>query len=174
MNFNYVVLKVSLYGSILSQKKELEEKIDDIVYKYAGVRGIRYNRIPMSFNEHNAIEMREQMMNELKSPQKELEYAERMINIMKPDVDEILSKFDKTTRMSYSIGKNIRNAHPLKTEIYKRGYTIQDFANECGISRFTLNRIFKDLKPRGDTINLISKELGISYERIEKICSKNY
>lgn len=75
--------------------------------------------------------------------------------------------------MSYRIGKNVRITHPLKTEIYKRGINVSQFADMCDITRWTLNRIFKGAAPRGDTIYLISKGLEMPYEEVEKLCHMN-
>lgn len=73
--------------------------------------------------------------------------------------------------MSYKVGENIRVEHPLKTEIYKKGYTIKQFADLVGISRFTLNAYFTNRHiARGDTINLISKGLDIPYEKASELC----
>lgn len=61
--------------------------------------------------------------------------------------------------------------HPLKNEIYKKGYTLYSFADEVGINRSTLNSIFKhENKTRGDTIYLIAKGLNISYEKVSELC----
>ena len=76
--------------------------------------------------------------------------------------------------MSYKVGENIRIEHPLKTEIYKKGYTIKQFADLVGISRFTLNAYFTNRHiARGDTINLISKGLDIPYEKVSELCHMN-
>lgn len=72
--------------------------------------------------------------------------------------------------MSYGIGKNIRITHPLKTEIYKRGYNIKQFAEKADITRWTLNHIFNGNNPRGDTIYQISKGLDVSYEKVSELC----
>lgn len=64
------------------------------------------------------------------------------------------------------------NEHPLKTEIYKKGYTIKSFADVIGINRLTLNCIFKhrNKSVRGDTIYRISEGLNIPYESVERLC----
>ena len=73
--------------------------------------------------------------------------------------------------MSYATGKNIRYEHPLKTEIYRKGYTIKSFADRVGISRFTLNDVFTGRhKPRGDTISWIAEALNEPYEKVVEIC----
>lgn len=72
--------------------------------------------------------------------------------------------------MSYRIGENVKINHPLKTEIYKKGLTVSQFADINGFNRITLNRIFKGAVPRGDTIYLISKGLEMPYEEVERLC----
>ena len=71
------------------------------------------------------------------------------------------------------MSKKAKYPHPLKREIYKQGYTIENFALESGVSRFTLNDIFKDKQKRvrGTTIYLISNALNKPYEDIEKLCN---
>lgn len=64
--------------------------------------------------------------------------------------------------------------HPLKREIYKKGFTLEEFANVCEISRWTLNNIFvrkKVNKTRGSTIYIISKALELPYEKVEVMCN---
>lgn len=77
--------------------------------------------------------------------------------------------------MSYQLGKNVRYQHPLKDEIYKKGYTIEAFANECEISKDTLYNIFK-----GSTrniswfvLNVISENLEISLDKTKELCKTN-
>ena len=73
----------------------------------------------------------------------------------------------------YPIGHNIQYPHTLKDEIYKRGYTINSFAERVGISRYTLNNIFTGRhKPRGDTMSWIAQALDLPYERVVEICSR--
>lgn len=76
--------------------------------------------------------------------------------------------------MSYNIGQNIQYEHKLKDEIYKRGYTIQSFAEFIGIERHALINIFKNSgkSTRGDTINLISKGLDMPYEEVKELCKR--
>ena len=54
--------------------------------------------------------------------------------------------------------------HQLKREIYKKGFTLEEFANVCGIRRETLCNIFKHKykSTNGYTINVIAKNLGES------------
>jgi transcriptional regulator with XRE-family HTH domain len=73
--------------------------------------------------------------------------------------------------MSYQLGKNIIYDHPLKREIYKQGYTVEAFADKCGLHRKTIIDICKkQTRTRGDTIFLLSKGLNMPYEKVEKLC----
>lgn len=75
--------------------------------------------------------------------------------------------------MSYKLGKNIRIEHPLKTEIYKHGYNITEFADIIGIDRWTLWHVFKNKSmPRGDTVYMIAKGLEIPYEKVIELCQR--
>lgn len=58
----------------------------------------------------------------------------------------------------------------VKDEIYKRGYTILEFCEKIGISRWTLMDICNGKhKARGTTIYLIAKGLEMSYEDVKQM-----
>ena len=64
--------------------------------------------------------------------------------------------------------------HPLKREIYKKGFTIESFADYIGINRATIFNMCKKIcRTRGETIYLISEGLGMPYERVEQLCRMN-
>lgn len=56
--------------------------------------------------------------------------------------------------------------HPLKRAIYKRGYSIREFAIKAGIDKVTLYKIFrhetKNVTPK--TLYKIADKLGEPYE----------
>lgn len=62
--------------------------------------------------------------------------------------------------------------HPLKTEIYKQGYTMEGFCEKIGIHRHTLLELFARRTKclRGDTICLVSKGLKMPYEKVAELC----
>lgn len=74
--------------------------------------------------------------------------------------------------MSYSLGQNIRYHHPLKDEIYKKGYSLFQFSLECDIATKTLYNIFngKTKKVRKATIELMSSVLGIPQSEVRELC----
>lgn len=59
----------------------------------------------------------------------------------------------------------------LKREIYKKGYTIEAFANKTGISRHTIYNIEKQKhKTRDEIIECIADGLQIPFRRASEIC----
>lgn len=85
--------------------EDIERQIDDICYQYMGVRAISYDKEPVSFNENIAIEIREQMMEALEEPQKQLDFTQLAINQLKPVVMNNLEKLptdiQKATKMLF-------------------------------------------------------------------------
>lgn len=75
--------------------------------------------------------------------------------------------------MSYSLGQNIRYHHPLKDEIYKKGYSLFQFSLECDIATKTLYNIFnlKTKRVRKSTIELMSEVLGMSTREVRLLCN---
>lgn len=69
--------------------------------------------------------------------------------------------------------EHTRNQHELKKLIYKKGYTISQFAKESGVSNWTLNAIFrhKFKQTRGDTIYCLAKTMNMPYEEMEVMCN---
>lgn len=63
------------YRKYKSSVREIEEKIDYIVYKYAGVRAIEYDKIPGSHNPNLQEKMLLKMSEELEEPQRELDFT---------------------------------------------------------------------------------------------------
>ena len=93
----YQVFKNELrcYRDYKKTMHDAQERIDDIIYQYAGVRGISYDKITMSFNENLAIEQRERMFKALTEPQKEYDHAQRMVE----RIENNLSKLDSKMRV---------------------------------------------------------------------------
>lgn len=76
--------------------------------------------------------------------------------------------------MPYKLGKYVKLEHPLKTEIYKRGFTLSQFSKVSGVSLKCLNSIFtREFKTtRGDTIYCLAKGLGMEYDEVQKLCAR--
>ena len=75
---------------------ETEQIIDDIIYQYAGVRGIRYDKIPMSFNDGLAADQREKLYKALSKPQKDYDITKKMIE----RIESNLNRLDHDMRMA--------------------------------------------------------------------------
>ena len=72
----------------------------------------------------------------------------------------------KTTRRKY-----VHHRHPLRTEIYRQGWGMKEFAAHVGIDYCTLRNIFiGKTHTREDTINWIAMALDLPYERVEELC----
>ena len=115
----YQVFKNELrcYPEYKRTLKDAEERIDDIIYQFAGVKGISYDRIPMTFSEDLAIEQREKMMRALAEPQKEYDHALRMIE----RIENNLSKLDSKMRV-------------ICIALFCDGYTYEHMGNIYGYS----------------------------------------
>lgn len=83
MNFSFFTIEMKMYKAYLDSLDTIDKTIDDIIYKYAGVRAIQYDKQRMSFNKDIADETLDRMYQELKKPQKEkdrIEYAIKQLN----------------------------------------------------------------------------------------------
>ena len=94
MNFKIFCRDMRSYKAFKDSIPKLNEQIDDIFYKYAGVRGIRYDKQPMSFSPELASETMERMLQEVSVPQKELDKAERRVR----ECEEYLAKLPKDVK----------------------------------------------------------------------------
>ena len=98
MNLNYLILQMKMYKQLVDNKEYLEKVIDDIIYRYAGVRGIRYDKVPMTFNKTLASELFYRMSEELEKPQEELKFTNKALSEIEPMVLDNLNKFDDITQ----------------------------------------------------------------------------
>lgn len=94
MNFKIFCRDMRSYKAFKDSIPKLKEEIDDIFYKYAGVRGIRYDKQPMSFSPELASETMDRMLKEVSAVQKELDKAERRAK----ECEEYLSKLPSDVR----------------------------------------------------------------------------
>lgn len=79
MRFKRFEHEMRSYKDYLEERIELEREIDDIVYQFAGVRGIRYDKVHSNPSPEDRIDLRYKMEQALKKPQNELEFVERAI-----------------------------------------------------------------------------------------------
>lgn len=68
------------------------------------------------------------------------------------------------------VGTNIRYKHPLKAEIYSRGLTVKEFANNAQLNRHTMMNIFQQKhKATATTIRLIADALDLPIMIVERM-----
>lgn len=80
---------------------ELEQKIDDIIYHYCGVRAIRYDKESVSFNEQISNEMFHKMSEALQEPQKELDFTIRAIQRIEHNLSKLPKEVQEMAKMLY-------------------------------------------------------------------------
>lgn len=86
MNYRTFKNEVSNLKRYEQSKKELEEKIEDIIYRYGGVKGLSYSDVKITFNkEDRLIEMSEK----LEEPQRELDWTIYTINRIKRNIAKL-------------------------------------------------------------------------------------
>ena len=118
MNYNHFILQMKMLKSYRESKEDLKQEIDDIIYQYCGVKGIQYNKEPVTSNPYLTGEKLIMLSEALEEPQRQLEFAEKAIAQLEPIVNENLDKLPEQTRdvmikllwekkTFYEIGKEI-------------------------------------------------------------------
>lgn len=82
------------YKSYLHSIDEIERRIDDICYQYCGVRGISYDKVGITFNEHMNAERWQRLHDALIEPQRELDHTIIKIH----DIERNLSKLPEQVK----------------------------------------------------------------------------
>ena len=95
MNFDLFSMQMRMLGEYKRSLIDIEYEIDDIIYKYAGVRAIQYDKTRMAFNKNIADEVLDRMFEELKAPQKEKDRIENAIKELEKICDINLEKLPK-------------------------------------------------------------------------------
>lgn len=103
MKYELFVLQMKMLKALEDSKEDIERQIDDIVYQYCGVRGIRYDKEPASFNQYLAQEVRNQMSDALIEPEKQLDYTVYAIKQIKPIVEDNISKLPELTQKAVKL-----------------------------------------------------------------------
>lgn len=79
MNFDTFKHELSNLNSYRKSLKKIEEEMEDIIYQFAGVKGIRYDREPSMRNIRLAESVKLKMTEALKEPQREYDFTLMMI-----------------------------------------------------------------------------------------------
>lgn len=80
MNFDTFMHELSCLKDYRKSLKEIEEKMEDIIYQYCGVRGIRYDREPSLRNVYLEEDTKLRLAEALEEPQKEYDFTLMAIN----------------------------------------------------------------------------------------------
>ena len=91
MNFQIFTREMRSYRYYKDRIPELKEKIDDIYYKYSGVKAIRYDKIPSTPLPNIELILWEQMSRELEEPERQLKKAKDRVR----ECEENLAKLPK-------------------------------------------------------------------------------
>ena len=95
MKYELFKLQMQMLKSYEDSAEDLQKEIDDIIYQYAGVRAIRYDKQSFSYNEYLAQETRYKLAEALKEPETQLDYTIYAIQQLKPIVDGNIAKLSK-------------------------------------------------------------------------------
>lgn len=99
MNFDEFDLQMRMFKTYDTLIEETEKKIDDIIYKYAGVRAIQYDKQRMSFNKFIADETLDRMYEELRKPQEALDEYKKLKSDLQPKVYVDLNRLPQDTQI---------------------------------------------------------------------------
>ena len=104
MDYNLFYIQMKMVQRYEKAIVDLNRQIDDIIYKFAGVRAIQYDKQRMTFNKYIADEVLERMYQELKQPQKELDEIQNAMYKIRPMVvDKLLQLPKDVQQMCISI-----------------------------------------------------------------------
>lgn len=112
------------YNAYLERLNKLDSKLELLYYELSGVKGVRYDKLPGSFNKLRADEKKYSLMKE--------------ISEVESEITRISLQIDRVDRVLDSIKDiEIRNAI---YEIYIEGKRCRDVAEDLYMSHTTLLR----------------------------------
>lgn len=103
MRYELFVLQLKMLKAYEESKEDIERQIDDIVYQFCGVKGVRFDKEPAQFNQYLSQEAFWEMSERLKEPEKELDFTIMAINRMKPIVEDNISKLPELTQKAVKL-----------------------------------------------------------------------
>lgn len=103
MRYELFVLQLKMLKAYEESKVDIEREIDDIVYQFCGVKGVRFDKEPAQFNQYLSQEAFWEMSERLKEPEKELDFTIMAINRMKPIVEDNISKLPELTQKAVKL-----------------------------------------------------------------------
>ena len=103
MRYELFVLQLKMLKAYEESKEDIEREIDDIIYQYCGVRGIRYDKERSSYNQFLSQETYYLMSERLKEPESQLDYTIYAINQLEPIVNETLLKLPRDVQLALKL-----------------------------------------------------------------------
>lgn len=103
MRYELFVLQLKMLKAYEESKVDIEREIDDIVYQFCGVKGVRFDKEPAQYNQYLSQEAFWEMSERLKEPEKELDFTIMAINRMKPIVEKNISKLPELTQKAVKL-----------------------------------------------------------------------
>ena len=103
MRYELFVLQLKMLKAYEESKEDIEREIDDIVYQFCGVKGVRFDKEPAQYNQYLSQEAFWEMSERLKEPEKELDFTIMAINRMKPIEEENISKLPELTQKAVKL-----------------------------------------------------------------------
>ena len=103
MRYELFVLQLKMLKAYEESKEDIEREIDDIVYQFCGVKGVRFDKEPAQYNQYLSQEAFWEMSERLKEPEKELDFTIMAINRMKPIVEDNISKLPELTQKAVKL-----------------------------------------------------------------------
>lgn len=99
MDYKTFKNEVSNYMSYKQSLLKLNEEYEDIVYEMTGVKGVRYDKTPMSFNAELSMEMRRKLSRKLSEKELEIDHTlfaikniERNLNKLPSEIKDMCIK----------------------------------------------------------------------------------
>ena len=110
MNFETFMHEVSCLKAYRRSLKEIQERIDDIIYQYAGVRGIRYDKELSVRNIAMTEERMLAMAEALKEPEAEYDFTVLAIARIERNVKRLPKEVQDMVKMRYIDGHSLINS----------------------------------------------------------------
>ena len=119
MNYNAFKNELRNYYSYLKSVDEIREEIELIHYEMTGVKGIRYDREPSSFNPELSEEKKLELIEEKEEKELELRFTLNAINLIEKKISK-LSPGDKDACLKI-IAEGISYEDVSRSKGYSKG-----------------------------------------------------
>ena len=129
--FKYQMKMIKLYREY---KEDLENEIDDIIYRYCGVKGINYDKEMFTNSSYTNDNKLLDLSEKLEEPQKALETTYRAINELEPIVNANLDKLPADIK-------------EIVIDIFWNNKTFEQIGYEVGYSNYGIwNKVKKEIQ----------------------------